>query len=108
MLVIVHQHDAVGILCQLREFAVIRAYALVDEEPQILRVELAIQLVDQGVVIRLRVVGQVFQVERDSAIAGIGGEERSLSWPSRFFRAAGSFSMAAKPAPMPASARHSS
>ena len=51
------------------------AYALVDEEPQILGVHLAVQLGDQGVVAGLRIVGQIFQIEADAAIARVGGEE---------------------------------
>ncbi len=75
MLVVVHQQQAVGVVGDELQVPLVVAYGDVDVEAQIARMEVVVDGSDERLIAGLGVGGNGFKVEREAAIAGIGGEE---------------------------------
>ena len=87
VLVVVHQQQAVGVVGDELQVEVVVADGSVDVEAQIARLEVGVERGDQRVVAGLRVGRNLLEVEREAAIAGVGGEEACRpaggSWRAR-------------------------
>ncbi len=68
VLVVVHQHNAVGVGGNLLQVVVVDRGRGIDVEAQIARMQVGVELLDEAQVIRVGVVGQAFNVQREAAI----------------------------------------
>ena len=75
VLVVVHQHDAVGVGGDGFQVAVAGGDGHVDIEAQIARVHLGIKRLNEAQVGRILIVGDAFNVERKAAIDRVSGEK---------------------------------
>jgi hypothetical protein len=79
VLVVVHQNDAVGVGGNLPEIVVGGQDLGVDVQPQIARVQVGIESLQEAHIRRAGFVGQVFDVQREAAIGRKGGKESAKS-----------------------------
>ena len=75
MLVVVHEHDAVGVGGDLLEGCVVGAGRNGDKEAQIARMHLGVEFLDEVEIGRSVVVGQALKVQREAVIGGKSAEK---------------------------------